>query len=45
MGASIVIGLLVAFAAYVGGPAIKTLLEAWTAANDLLNFPRTGPLS
>jgi hypothetical protein len=45
MGASIVIGLLIALATYVGGPAIKTLLEAWSAANDLLNYPRPGPLS
>jgi hypothetical protein len=45
MGVSIVIGLLVALAACIGGPVIKTLLEAWSAANDLLNYPRPGPLS
>ncbi|HEY1859859.1 MAG TPA: hypothetical protein VGG61_05875 [Gemmataceae bacterium] len=45
MGASLLIGLLIALATYVGGPAIKTLLEAWSAASDLLNFPRPSPLS
>jgi hypothetical protein len=45
MGASFVIGVLVALATYVGGPAIKALLEAWSATTDLLNYPRPGPLS
>ena len=45
MGVSIVIGLLVALATCIGGPVIKTLLEAWSAANDLLHYPRPGPLS
>jgi hypothetical protein len=45
MGASFVIGVLVALATYVGGPAIKALLEAWSAATDLLNYPRPGGLS
>jgi hypothetical protein len=45
MGASFVIGVLVALATYVGGPAIKALLEAWSATTDLLNYPRPGGLS
>jgi hypothetical protein len=45
MGASFVIGVLVALATFVGGPAIKALLEAWSAATDLLNYPRPGGLS
>ena len=45
MGVSIVIGLLVALATCIGGPVIKTLLEAWSAANDLLHYPRPGLLS
>jgi hypothetical protein len=45
IGASFVIGVLVALATYVGGPAIKALLEAWSAATDLLNYPRPGGLS
>jgi hypothetical protein len=40
MGVSVVIGLLLPFARCVGGPTIKTLLEVWSAANDLLNYPR-----
>jgi hypothetical protein len=45
MGPSLLIGLLIAIATYVGGPAIKTLLEAWSTANELLNFPQSSPLS
>jgi len=45
MGVAIVIGLLVVLATLSGVPAIKTLLEAWSAANDLLNYPRPGPLT
>jgi hypothetical protein len=45
MGPSLLIGLLVALLTYVGGPALKTLLEAWAAANDLLNFPRPDRLA
>jgi hypothetical protein len=45
MGVSIVIGLLVALATCIGGPVIKTLLEAWSAATDLLHYPRPGLLS
>ena len=35
------IGLLVGFAAYAGGPAAEALLGAWSAANELLTFPGT----
>jgi hypothetical protein len=45
MGPSLLIGLLIALATYVGGPILTTLLEAGSAANDLLNYPRPGPLS
>ena len=39
VGPALVIGLIVALAAYAGGPTVKLLLEAWSAANDLLNYP------
>ena len=39
IGPAILIGFLVALAAYSGGPTIKALLEAWSAANDLLSYP------
>jgi hypothetical protein len=45
MGVSVVMELLLAFARCVRGPTIKTLLEAWSAANDLLNYPRPDLLS
>jgi hypothetical protein len=39
IGPAILIGLLVALGAYAGGPTVKALVEAWLAANDLLNYP------
>lgn len=39
IGPAILIGLLVALAACAGGPTVRTLLEAWSAATELLNFP------
>jgi len=39
IGPAILIGLLVALAAYAGGPTVKALLEAWSVATDLLSYP------
>ncbi len=39
IGPAILIGLLVALAAHAGGHTVKVLLEAWSAANDLLSYP------
>jgi hypothetical protein len=41
IGPAILIGLLVALAAYSGGPTIKALVDAWSAANDLLSDPNS----
>jgi hypothetical protein len=45
MGPSLLIGLLIALLTYVGGPALKTLLEAWAAANDVLNYAHPDQLA
>jgi hypothetical protein len=37
IGPAILIGLLVAIAATLGGPSVKALLKAWSVANDLLS--------
>ena len=39
LGPAILIGLLVAVAAYAGGPTVKAVLETWATANDLLSDP------
>jgi hypothetical protein len=39
IGPAIVIGLIVALGAYAGGPSVKALIETWSTANDLLNYP------
>jgi hypothetical protein len=36
---AVLIGLVVALAAYVGGPTIEALLDAWSSAIDLLPYP------
>jgi hypothetical protein len=36
---AVAIGLVASLAAYGGGPTIQALLNAWTTANDLLNYP------
>jgi hypothetical protein len=39
IGPALVLGLVVALAAYAGGPTMKALVKTWTAASDLLTFP------
>jgi hypothetical protein len=39
IGPALLIGLLVALAASAGGPTVKALLEAWSAATCLLSYP------
>jgi hypothetical protein len=36
IGPAILIGLLVAIAATMGGPTVKALLKAWSVATDVL---------
>ena len=38
---ALLIGLLVALAATIGGPTVMALLRAWTVANDLLSHTAT----
>ena len=40
LGPALVIASLAVLAASAGGPTVKALLDAWAAANDLLNSPR-----
>jgi hypothetical protein len=42
LASALLIGLLVALAAYLGGPTLEALLEAWTTATDLLSHPGAG---
>jgi hypothetical protein len=43
LGPALVLGLVVAVAAHAGGPLLQALLQAWSAALELLLFPGSDP--